>query len=231
MHLIIHTDGGSRGNPGPAAAGVVITDADSSKSVFEAGFHLGHATNNVAEYQGLIKALQQATEIGANRVDVFSDSELMVKQITGEYRVKSPDLIPLCEEAQMLFLRIDAWSIKHIKRDKNKRADELANVALDLGRDVTGDEKGTSPAKSPPSAPSSSPGFTARLNKKPGKNCPARCPSNTPFQFGPGTPANFCIYAAQAVFDASPTMWDEINTDTGQVHCPRCEVSIHIERQ
>ena len=144
MNLIIYTDGGSRGNPGPAAAGVVIRDGDSDKIIHEAGYFLGKTTNNVAEYQGLIRALEYAQQLGAKRVQVFTDSELMVKQITGEYRVKSPDLKPLAEKAQSILLRIDLWQIKHIRREKNTHADALANKAMDARRDVVGGAGGRS---------------------------------------------------------------------------------------
>lgn len=136
MNLIIHIDGGSRGNPGPAAAGVVIHDADSGRVVHEAGYLLGRATNNVAEYQGLIRALKLAIQMGARSVDIRSDSQLMVRQITGDYRVKSPDLAPLCKEAQTLLLTIDTWQLRDVRRHENARADELANLALDRGGDL-----------------------------------------------------------------------------------------------
>ena len=136
MELIIHFDGGSRGNPGPAAAGVVIHDKESDLALHEAGYFLGTATNNVAEYQGLIRALKLATQMGAARLDINSDSELVVKQITGEYRVKSETLTPLFEEAQSMLLGIEAWQIEYVPRAENARADQLANLAMDRKRDV-----------------------------------------------------------------------------------------------
>ena len=136
MDLLIYIDGGSRGNPGPAAAGVVISDQDSERTLHEGGYFLGRATNNAAEYHGLIRALELTRGFDARRVHINSDSELIVKQITGEYRVKSPDLMPLYEKAQGLLLALGAWQIQHVPREENHRADQLANIALDRKRDV-----------------------------------------------------------------------------------------------
>ncbi len=137
----VYVDGGSRGNPGPAAAGVVLLDADTGQPVFEAGYFLGRMTNNAAEYNGLIKALEACIAHEAQRVCVTSDSQLMVRQILGEYRVKSADLQPLHTDAKALLGRIGDWKIRHVLRENNKRADELANVAMDAGDDVIIDKQ------------------------------------------------------------------------------------------
>ena len=139
MDLTIYIDGASRGNPGPASAGVVIREFKSQAIVHEAGYLLDNSTNNVAEYRGLIRALEvvkKLTDWDGGGLHIFSDSQLMVRQITGEYRVKSPDLKPLLEEVQFHLMSLHPWQIQHVKRDKNKRADELANMALDAGKDV-----------------------------------------------------------------------------------------------
>lgn len=141
MGLVIHVDGGSRGNPGPAAAGVVIAD-DSGNPVLEAGYFLGRMTNNAAEYSALIRALEYVGQRGADAVSIHSDSELLVRQITGEYRVKSADLAPLFERVQVLLLRIPCWNIRHVRRELNRRADELANKAMDAAGDVIDFEQG-----------------------------------------------------------------------------------------
>ena len=140
MHCIIHIDGGARGNPGPAGAGVLIVDADTNTPLVEAGYFLGRATNNVAEYQGLLHALQNAAELEATHLDLHSDSQLMVRQIHGQYKVKSPDLKPLHQEAIQRLKQFERWTLTHVLRDKNKRADELANMAMDTLADarVTG---------------------------------------------------------------------------------------------
>lgn len=136
MQALIHIDGGARGNPGPAAAGVCITTPDGSEPLHEAGYWLGNLTNNEAEYQGLLHALKKSIELGFDSVHVRSDSELMVKQIKGEYRVKADNLKPLFAEARQLLGQIGVWSIEHVRREKNKRADQLANLAMDARRDV-----------------------------------------------------------------------------------------------
>jgi len=138
MKLKIHVDGGARGNPGPAAAGVVIADATDDQPIFEAGFWLGKGTNNFAEYSGLIRALEKAAEFKPNAVEVYSDSQLMVRQITGEYRVKSKDLKPLFEKATALLAGFNEWTITHVYRESNVEADRLANMAMDRKADVVG---------------------------------------------------------------------------------------------
>jgi ribonuclease HI len=135
--VIIHIDGGSRGNPGPAASGVVIRNAADNEILCGHGFFLGHATNNVAEYRGLIEGLKKAAELGAKKVDVVSDSELMVCQMNGQYRVKNPGLMPLFQEATQLRKNFQQFNIRHVRREQNKDADRLVNQALDLQQDVS----------------------------------------------------------------------------------------------
>ena len=136
MQALIHIDGGARGNPGPAAAGVCITTPDGSEPLHEAGYWLGELTNNEAEYQGLLHALKAASELGFESIHIRSDSELMVKQIKGEYRVKAENLKPLFTTARERLAGFSKWTIEHVRREKNKRADQLANLAMDAGRDV-----------------------------------------------------------------------------------------------
>src|SRR5262249_55314429 len=123
---IMHIDGAARGNPGPAAYAVVITRP--GLPVVEEAKTIGTATNNVAEYSALVRGLELAQELGLKRLAVFSDSELMVKQMAGEYRVKNADLQPLYEEASRLRRGFDSLSITHVRRGNNARADELCNI-------------------------------------------------------------------------------------------------------
>jgi ribonuclease HI len=123
-------DGGSRGNPGPAAWGVAILDEDGGCVEGHAG-HIGHATNNVAEYRALLEALALAIEREADDVEIFADSELVVRQIQGRYRVKNESLKVLYAEAVRLISRLRDFRIVHVRREKNKHADRLVNVALD----------------------------------------------------------------------------------------------------
>ena len=135
-HVIIHTDGGSRGNPGPAAAAFILTDTD--KNTIEGkAFFLGDTTNNVAEYTGLLKALSAARQAGAKTIDVFSDSELMVRQIDGRYRVKSENLKDLYAKCAQLLAGFASWKVTHVAREKNKQVDALVNRAMNLQKDVT----------------------------------------------------------------------------------------------
>lgn len=125
----MHIDGAARGNPGPAAYAVVI--ARPGHSVVEEAATIGPATNNVAEYTALVRGLERAADLGLKRLAVFSDSELLVKQMNGEYRVKHPDLVPLYEDAKELLKEFEAVTITHVRREQNKRADALGNLALD----------------------------------------------------------------------------------------------------
>jgi probable phosphoglycerate mutase len=128
-----HVDGGARGNPGPAGYGVVIQDA-SGHTVAELSEYLGHRTNNYAEYQGLLAALRYATENQIKALRVISDSELMVRQMKGIYKVRHPELRKLYDEAQQLARRLEHFEIRHALREHNQIADRLANEAMDRGR-------------------------------------------------------------------------------------------------
>ena len=130
MNLILFTDGASRGNPGPAAYGVVLTDPQ-GQIVAEFGRAIGRATNNEAEYQGLLAGLDAATRFGATALDIRLDSELLVQQLNGEFKVRAPNLKPLLKEAQDKLRRFRRVQISHVPRAYNSRADRLANQALD----------------------------------------------------------------------------------------------------
>ena len=130
--VLAHCDGGARGNPGPAGYGAVLTDSR-GKILAELSEFLGNRTNNFAEYSGLLGCLQWALDNHHPRLRVTSDSELMVKQIQGKYKVNSPDLRPLWEEARRRITQLDRFEISHALRHKNKDADRLANLAMDRG--------------------------------------------------------------------------------------------------
>lgn len=130
MKLAIHTDGGARGNPGPAGIGVVVSD-EKRKTVKEISEYIGRATNNQAEYRALIRGLQEAKRLGAREVAVVMDSELVVKQLKREYKVKDKDLGALFVRAWNLLQGFSSHTVKHVLRGKNKRADALVNQAID----------------------------------------------------------------------------------------------------
>ncbi len=130
--VIAHCDGGARGNPGPAGYGALLQD-EAGAVLAELSEFLGTRTNNYAEYSGLLGCLQWALDHGHRRLRVISDSELMVKQIQGKYKVNSPDLRPLWEEARRRIALLDRFEISHALRHKNKAADQLANDAMDRG--------------------------------------------------------------------------------------------------
>jgi len=137
-YLIAHSDGGARGNPGPAGYGVVIKD-ETGRKVAALSEYLGHQTNNFAEYQGLIAALEYAIKHGPKALKLISDSELLVRQIKGIYKVKNATLQDLHGRAKELIAQLDWFSIGHAFREQNQEADQLANDAMDkgMGRSVT----------------------------------------------------------------------------------------------
>jgi len=130
VRILVHVDGGARGNPGPAAAAAVATTPE-GKELAERSVYLGEATNNVAEYRALLLGLELARELGASEVEVVNDSELVSRQIGGEYKVKHAGLRPLYLEAMRALRDFERWSVRSVRREGNVRADELVNDALD----------------------------------------------------------------------------------------------------
>ena len=130
QEIIAHVDGGSRGNPGPAAYGVAVETAEGQR-VAAFGKYLGETTNNFAEYQGLLAALDYALSHGYSRLRVLTDSELMARQLSGHYKVRSLDLKPLYDQARTMIARLESFSIRHVHREQNREADRLANKAMD----------------------------------------------------------------------------------------------------
>ncbi len=133
MKLIVHVDGGSRGNPGPAAAGAVLSTPD-GEVVDERTQLLGIVSNNVAEYRALLLGLQCARELGATEVEAVNDSELIAKQVNGQYKVKHADMKPLHAEALAALGEFDSWIVRTVRREQNAHADALVNAALDAAR-------------------------------------------------------------------------------------------------
>jgi ribonuclease HI len=129
--LVINTDGGARGNPGPAGIGVVIKDAASGEIIFEHGGYVGETTNNIAEYKALLKAVETSRDLGASEVKINMDSELIVRQMLGQYKIKQPDLQKLAAEVIKVLKSFSKYSFTHVRREFNKEADALVNQALD----------------------------------------------------------------------------------------------------
>lgn len=132
--IIIHSDGGARGNPGPAGIGVVLNDEEGGV-IAEISRYLGETTNNQAEYKALLAGLEKAKDLEAEEVACYLDSELVVKQLNHEYKVKSADLAPLFLKVHNLSLSFKKISYTHVRREQNKIADRLANEAMDRGDD------------------------------------------------------------------------------------------------
>ena len=130
MKLLVNVDGGARGNPGPAAIAAVVQNAD-GEVLEERGERIGEATNNVAEYRALLLGIERAAALGASEVELVGDSELIVKQVRGEYKVKDPNMKPLHAAVKAALADFDSWSIRHVKRHLNAEADRLVNESLD----------------------------------------------------------------------------------------------------
>jgi ribonuclease HI len=133
VKVVVHVDGGARGNPGPAAAAAVVSTPD-GEVVDEAHEVLGVTTNNVAEYRGLLLGLERARALGATEVEVVNDSELVAKQVNGAYKVKHPDMRPLHARAAAALAGFDRWTVRSVPRAQNAAADALVNAALDAAR-------------------------------------------------------------------------------------------------
>jgi ribonuclease HI len=130
VKVVVNVDGGARGNPGPAAVAAVATTPE-GESLAERNGYIGETTNNVAEYRALLLGLELARELGASEVEVVNDSELVARQIGGEYKVKHAGLKPLYLDAMRSLREFDGWAVRAVRRDENSRADELVNEALD----------------------------------------------------------------------------------------------------
>jgi ribonuclease HI len=130
VRFVVHVDGGARGNPGPAAIGVVVSEPDGAV-IDELGERIGVATNNVAEYRALLRGIERAAALGAREVELVNDSELVARQLTGDYKVKHPAMKPLYEQAISALQAFDRWKIRSVPRAQNARADALVNAALD----------------------------------------------------------------------------------------------------
>lgn len=128
--LVLHVDGGARGNPGPAAIGIVISDPEGTV-IEELAETIGEASNNVAEYRAVLRALERADELGAREIRIVNDSELVALQLRGVYKVKNPGLEPLHRQASGLLRQFERWHIHNVPRAQNARADALVNRALD----------------------------------------------------------------------------------------------------
>jgi len=130
LSLVVHVDGGARGNPGPAAIGVVVSDR-AGAVLDELAERIGVATNNVAEYRAVLKGIERAQALGAGELELIGDSELVARQLTGAYKVKHPSMKPLHAEALAALSGFDRWRIRTVPRAQNARADALVNQALD----------------------------------------------------------------------------------------------------
>jgi ribonuclease HI len=237
--IIAHCDGGARGNPGPAGFGAEITDANGIVLAQLSEF-LGFRTNNYAEYSGLLASLQYALDHHHPRLRVVSDSELMVKQIQGKYKVNSPDLKPLWREARNRIAKLESFEITHALRHKNKAADALANQAMDrgMGRGTPAGASGNSgegrptitagrvaptPASAVQSLPLRAIPYPAKADTPPQPQTinPTIDPGpvRTPAQFQPARPTPLLSSRSPGSPTSAPVRWGESAAE-GSVSCP-----------
>lgn len=239
MPWTAYIDGGARGNPGPAGAGVYIQDS-AGRVVFAGGFFLGSRTNNQAEYSGLIRALDLLECAQADDIAIFSDSELMVRQVNGEYRVKSPGLKPLYAEAMDRLGRFGTWRMRHVPRENNTQADAMANRAMDGGCDIVvtdnlgqagHDRPGTFDKQDPLAAVERRP-VTVSVKKPPSRDaCAARLAIGQTFVFSSTTPPGLCVEGCEAVIETVVAMQEKGRTGRArQVACgkPGCDAVFEI---
>lgn len=238
MKLILYIDGGSRGNPGRAGAGVSIR-TDRGRTVFEAGFFLDRMTNNMAEYNALLKGLDAADRAGATELEIISDSELLVRQINGDYRVKSPTLLPLFEQALVRLHKLSRWRLRHVRREENRRADALANRAMDSGEDVVEVEfagptgKPVADDRTNAQVDESKSRVVVRCVDAPNPRvCPAPCPRRTKYNFGKTVPAGICLSVAADIIRAVQKTNSSGEAPT-EVRCRRagCGARFEIARE
>lgn len=246
MDAVLHVDGGSRGNPGPSGVGVVMKDKATGAVVHKAGYFLGRMTNNVAEYTGLLRGLEVAKDLGVERLEIRSDSQLMVEQVSGRWKVKHDNLKGPCGEARMRLKGFKWAGLTYVPREQNREADGLANEAMDKPGDVVYIDRGkvVAGAKAAPSAAATSSAVSAKPQgaeeamKLPcfsvlvrGKNatCHAGTGVGTEHTFGPTTPDGACLHAAAAALSDGPLQWPA-GKRLGDTRCGACGLNIQMHR-
>ncbi len=223
--LILHVDGGARGNPGPAAAGVVLQDG-AGAALLEAGYLLGVLTNNQAEYNALLMGVQAATRLKARILTIYADSELMVRQVNGDYKVRSPELKPLFDDVHRQLRAVDTWELHHIPREANRRADALVNRALDLDEDVVEVDAGQStprltrrePAEPVPRAPVR----IEVVRRGPQEPCSPGCAQGSRYVIGLTLPAGLSIDVVVPLIEAIQAVRASAEPTTRSVSCAGC---------
>lgn len=223
MEANLYIDGGARGNPGPAGCGFLVTS--SQGELLTSGSHfMPRETNNVAEYVALVRGVQAAAKLGVSELNIFSDSELVVRQIIGVYRVKNAGLKQLFEQAQRGLLRFERWQITHIPREQNREADRLVNLAIDQG--LRGEQ---TPATDSPPADTGDHACSSPMKVQvdvstatnPGP-CPAGLQKGQRFVFTHVVPAGLCVAAMQSLIPAIMALQSGAG-GTRVVKCPNAE--------
>jgi len=236
MEANVYIDGGARGNPGPAGSGYLVKSPGGEVLASESHF-IDHATNNQAEYIALIRALRGAADLGISELNIFSDSELLVRQIIGIYRVKNPALKELFEQAQRALLTFNRWQIRHIPREQNSEADDLVNSAIDEGlRQKTSRERDTArvSGQSEPQPPASAAAATMKvlvevMTEGDPEICSAGLRKGQCFVFSNVTPGGLCMRAMQDLLPAVAAMQGGQN-DRQVVRCtePGCRAVFQL---
>jgi len=224
----LYIDGGARGNPGPAACAWIIKSPEGATLVSETHF-LGRTTNNVAEYSALLKGLEAARRLGASELSIFSDSELLVKQLIGEYRVRDLDLKELFEGVQRELLGFDCWQIQHIGREENSEADRLVKLTLDGESDGDFEQLEHQPVPETEDVTDREPGPQGHRKvmvevggpPKSGQ-CPANLCKGQCFVFTNVVPAGLCANAMQALLPTVLALQSDRTNEKGPPLMIRC---------
>ncbi len=227
--LELYIDGGSRGNPGPAACAYILRTPD-GKIIKSEGIYLGESTNNIAEYSGLLRGLESARDLNVRELNIFSDSELLVKQLIGEYRIRNIELQRLLEQIQRLLLLFDRWQIRHISREKNKEADRLVNVTLN--REQTKPPKTSLETEETRNKVTEEVRVLVEVVKPPNQAvCQANLQKGMCFVFTKLTPPGFCTYALQSILPEIFKL-QQSNTDQVKVKCwkPGCNAEFRLKK-
>jgi uncharacterized repeat protein (TIGR04076 family) len=222
----LFVDGGSRGNPGPAACAYVIKNADGEILKVE-GIYLGDATNNVAEYKALLNGLDALSQMNIHELAILSDSELMVKQLIGEYHVRDKNLMELFEQVQRKLLGFDRWHIKHIRRELNRDADQVVNETLDrqTGPQKQETDQMAGTATEPSTCTSSAKIMAEVVQPSNNAECPAPMQKGQCFVFSSCLPAGLCIHAAADLLPAVRAMQTNPSEKTDSPVTIQCKKS------
>lgn len=230
MDLVVQFDCVTQGRAGPAACGIVVIDAQTARTVHEAGYYLGESpTPQVAQFETLSRSLDLAASLAPDRLDLRCANELLIRQVTGASPINDEREQSLFEQMVVALLRFDSWQIGLMGEEDDRRPAELAERALTEAGEVVElhhEQAKTEQHESHTGVPQ----WTVRLMEPPGAGCPARCKAGVAYPLGPDTPAGLCVHAAQVAITDGPLYWADDQQQRMTSVCPVCEVPLQIDR-